>query len=73
MKLNRRIITVMTAVLLLFLIIVVYLTYFTLFESSEIINSSYNQRSWEKEQRILRGGIYDRNGTILAKSEETDS
>lgn len=73
MKLNKRIITVMTAVLLLFLIIVIYLTYFTLFESSEIINSSYNQRSWEKEQRVLRGSIYDRNGIILAKSEETDS
>ena len=72
MKLNKRIITVMAAVLLLFLIIVVYLTYFTLFNASEIINSSYNQRSWEKEQRILRGTIYDRSGIVLAKSEDAE-
>lgn len=72
MKLNKRIITVMTAVLTLFLIIVLYLTYFTIFLAPDIVNSSYNQRVWEKEERILRGTIYDRNGEILAKSEETD-
>lgn len=73
MKLNRRIITVMTAVLALFLIIVIYLTYFTVFKAGEIINSNYNQRAWEKEARILRGSIYDRNGVELAKSEKSDN
>lgn len=73
MKLNKRIITVMTAVLALFLIIVLYLTYFTVFKAEKIINSNYNQRLWEKEQRILRGTVYDRSGTVLAKSEETEN
>ena len=72
MKLNKRIITVMTAVLALFLIIVVYLTYFTVFMAPDIVNSNYNQRIWEKEERILRGKIYDRSGTVLAESKETD-
>ncbi len=72
MKLNKRIITVMTAVLVLFLIIVIYLTYFTVFMAPDIINSNYNQRIWEKEERILRGKIYDRSGTVIAESKETD-
>ncbi len=72
MKLNKRIIVVMTAVLALFLIIVIYLTYFTVFMAPDIINSNYNQRIWEKEERILRGKIYDRSGVIIAESKETD-
>lgn len=72
MKLNKRIIVVMTAVLALFLIIVIYLTYFTVFMAPDIINSNYNQRIWEKEERILRGKIYDRSGIIIAESKETD-
>ena len=70
MKLNKRIITVMTAVLALFLVIVIYLTYFTIFRAGDIVNSTYNQRVWEKEERILRGTIYDRKGVTLAKSEQ---
>lgn len=62
----------MTAVLALFLIIVLYLTYFTIFVAPDIVNSNYNQRVWEKEERILRGTIYDRSGTVLAESRETD-
>lgn len=72
MKLNKRIIVVMTAVLALFLIIVIYLTYFTVFMAPDIINSNYNQRIWEKEERILRGKIYDRSGVVIAESKETD-
>lgn len=72
MKSNKRIITVMVAVLALFIVIVLYLTYFTIFMAGDIVNSSYNQRIWEKEERILRGSIYDRNGTVLAESEKTD-
>ena len=73
MKLNKRIITVMAAVLALFLIIVIYLTYFTIFIGPDIVNSNYNQRVWEKEEKILRGKIYDRRGTVLAESKETDN
>lgn len=73
MKLNRRIIAVMTVVLALFLILVVYLTHFIIFKAPEIIKSSYNPRVWEKETDVLRGEIYDRTGTVLAKSEQTGS
>ena len=73
MKLNRRIIAVMTMVLALFLIIVIYLTYFIVFTAPKITNSSYNPRVWEEETKILRGVIYDRSGTVLAKSEQTET
>lgn len=73
MKLNKRIITIMASVCSLFLIMVVYLTYFTLFKADEIQISTYNPRIWEKEERILRGKIYDRNGTVLAESEQTEN
>lgn len=72
MKLNKRIITVMAAVCSLFLAEIIYLTYFSLFQAKDIVNSSYNQRIWEKEERVLRGNIYDRSGTLLAQSRETD-
>ena len=71
MKLNRRIITVMICVCSLFLVMVLYLSYFTLFQANDIIKSSANKRIWEKEEKILRGTIYDRSGTLLAKSEQT--
>jgi len=71
MKLNKRIITVMTVVLALFLILVVYLTHFIIFQAPDIIKSSYNPRVWEKETDVLRGEIYDRSGTVLAKSEQS--
>ena len=69
MKLNKRIITVMVTVLALFLVLVGYLTYFTVFKAPEIVKSSYNPRIWEKEKKILRGTIYDRNGNVLAESK----
>ncbi len=70
MKLNKRIITVMITVLSLFLVLVCYLTYFTVFQAPEIVNSNYNQRIWEKEKKILRGTIYDRTGVVLAESKQ---
>lgn len=73
MKLNKRIVIVMTTVLALFLIIVIYLTYFTIFEAPNLKKSTYNPRIWEKEDSVLRGEIYDRNGTVLAYSEKDGS
>ena len=72
MKLNRRIVIVMVAVLTLFLVMVGYLTYFTVFEAEEYKESSYNARQWKKEEKVLRGTIFDRNGLALAISERTD-
>ena len=72
MKSNKRIITVMVSVCSLFLVTVVYLTYFTLFQAKDIIKSSANQRIWEKEEKVLRGSIYDRSGVLLAESKQTE-
>ncbi|MBR1969339.1 MAG: peptidoglycan glycosyltransferase [Clostridia bacterium] len=72
MKLNKKIITVMSVVCSLFLVTVIYLTYFMLFEAKEISNSTYNQRIWAKEEKVLRGNIFDRNGVVLAESEQTE-
>lgn len=73
MKLNKRIVMVMTTVLALFLILVIYLTYFTVFMAPDLKKSTYNPRIWEKEENVLRGEIYDRNGTVLAYSEKDGS
>lgn len=51
---------------------VVYLTYFTLFQAKDIIKSSANQRIWEKEEKVLRGSIYDRSGVLLAESKQSE-
>ncbi len=67
---NKKIVVVLSVVLILFLTLSVYLTYFGLFSSSELEKSVYNQRLYEKEDDVLRGTIYDRNGEILAKSEK---
>lgn len=73
MKSNKRIITVMVAVLALFLVLVIYLTYFTIFQAPKMINKNSNPRIREREMSVLRGSIYDRSGTILAESEQTES
>lgn len=69
MKYNKRIISVMVAICALFLSLAVYLTYFTLFEAEEVIDNSYNKRIREREDKILRGTIYDSSGTVLALSK----
>lgn len=68
MKYNKKIISVLVVMSVLFLSIFVYLTYFTLFQAKDIVASNYNRRLWEKEENVLRGSIYDRSGTVLAKS-----
>lgn len=52
----------------LFIILILYLTYFTIFERERLIQSSYNRRLWEQEDKILRGSIYDFKGRPLADS-----
>ncbi|MDP4132928.1 MAG: penicillin-binding transpeptidase domain-containing protein [Bacillota bacterium] len=69
MKANKKIIILLVTVSALFLSLIVYLTLFGLFKAPEIEKSVYNQRSFKREESILRGTIYDRNGEILATSE----
>lgn len=47
-----------------------YLVYFQLFKRADIENDSHNRRLWVNEDNIKRGSIYDRNGNVLAYSEE---
>jgi peptidoglycan glycosyltransferase len=65
---NRKIIKVLISICLLFFILVGYLTYFGIFTGPGYVVSSYNRRQQLDEEKILRGAIYDRNGTVLAKS-----
>lgn len=54
----------------LFMTLALYLVYFQLFKRADIENDSHNRRLWVNEDNIKRGSIYDRNGNILAYSEE---
>lgn len=72
-KTDKRIIKVLTALTLMFMGLVVYLTYFQVFQASKVVNSNYNKRLWANEESVLRGTIYDRNGSVLAYSEKTES
>lgn len=69
----KRMVAVFVVVCLLFVGLIVYLSYFQIFTASKIINNSYNKRLWIGEENILRGSIIDRNGKILAYSEELDN
>lgn len=68
--LNKRLVYVMIFFIALFLTLALYLVYFQLFKRSEIENNSHNRRLWVNEDNIKRGDIYDRNGNVLAHSEE---
>lgn len=70
---DKRIIKVLTALTLMFMGLVVYLTYFQVFQASKIVSSNYNKRLWANEESVLRGAIYDRNGSVLAYSEKTEN
>ncbi len=72
MKYNRKIVTVLVIMCVLFLSIFVYLTWFSLFRADDIKTSNYNRRLWEREDSVLRGTIFDRHGTELARSELVD-
>lgn len=49
-----------------------YIGYFTLVTSQEIIKSPYNPRLDSMADRVVRGKILDRNGNVLAETENTE-
>ena len=69
---NKKIVSVLTMFSILFLSLVFYLTYIGVQYHETYIQSNYNQRNALLETKILRGTIYDRNGTVLAYSETID-
>lgn len=66
---QKRTINVFILMSILFMTLIGYLTYFELFSKENIIASSYNRRQWAREDKTLRGTIFDRKGVVLAKSE----
>ncbi|MDI6600541.1 MAG: penicillin-binding transpeptidase domain-containing protein [Thermoanaerobacteraceae bacterium] len=66
MKKNIR--NVLIAVVLMFSSLIGYLLYFEFFMRDTLLASDYNRRLWEEENRVVRGSIIDRNGTVLAET-----
>lgn len=71
-KENKREIVALVGFCLLFIGLVVYLSYFQIFKADSIKINSYNKRLWMNEEKVTRGSIMDRKGTILAYSEKTE-
>lgn len=69
---KRRILLVLSAIVLLLVSIIVYLTYFQLFMSEEYRTSSKNRRNSIAQEKVVRGSIYDRRGNPLAYTEVED-
>lgn len=67
---KRRIISLLILITIVFIGLVVYLSHFQIFRAEDVRNHSYNKRLWINEENILRGSIIDRNGNILAYSQE---
>ena len=49
-----------------------YLVYFTVARAGTFVNSPYNQRQDAFAQRVVRGDITDRNGSVLATTETAE-
>ncbi len=60
-----------TAWLFIFIfgVLSVYIAYFTIVESKSIAVHPYNKRLDHLEEEVIRGNIYDQDGTLLATSE----
>lgn len=69
-KEKRRIISLLILICLMFIGLIVYLSHFQIFRAEDMKKHSYNKRLWINEENILRGSIIDRNGNILAYSQE---
>lgn len=64
---------VMVVFLFCFVALISYIAYFQEFKAPEIAAKQTNQRLWAKRNEVLRGTIYDRNGTALTTSERVSA
>ncbi len=69
---NKRIILLLTFVGVLFMSMAVYLSVFGVIKADELEKTVYNQRLNDKENKVLRGKIYDFKGEVLAESKIVD-
>ncbi len=67
---NKRAIYLLVVFGVMFLTLIGYLTYIEIFYAREYTESIYNPRNYELDRKIVRGSIYDKNGTELAFSEK---
>ncbi len=67
---NKKVTVILAFFSILFLLLIGYLTTINIYYQDDYTESTYNQRNIAKEAKILRGTIYDRNGTVLAYSEK---
>lgn len=63
---------IMIIFLFCFIALISYIAYFQVFKGPGIAEDSGNVRLWAKRNEVLRGTIYDRNGTALTSSEKVD-
>lgn len=62
---------VMAIFLVLFIGLISYIAYFQVFQAPDIAAKQGNRRLWARRNEVVRGTIYDRNGTALTKGEKT--
>lgn len=62
---------VMVIILMLFVGLISYIAYFQVFKAPAIAEDQGNKRLWAKRNEVLRGTIYDRNGTALTQGQKT--
>jgi len=67
---NRRIVNILIVISLLFLTLIGYLTYFELSLKEKVSQNPFNKRQWAYEDDTVRGSIIDKNGIVLAKSDD---
>jgi peptidoglycan glycosyltransferase len=68
---NRPILRLYMLVLALFALLVAFTSRWTVFDASSLRENALNKRSLLEQQRIRRGAILARNGTVLARSVRT--
>lgn len=65
---KRRILVLLSSVVVLLIALMVYLTYFMIFEGETYRSSSLNRRNTIESANILRGSFYDRDNQVLAQT-----
>jgi peptidoglycan glycosyltransferase len=68
---NRPILRLYVLVLVLFALLVAFTSRWTIFDASSLRENPLNQRALLEQQRIQRGPILARDGTVLARSVRT--
>ena len=69
---NKKITHMLILMSSMFMALIIYLTVTDLYYRDEYTSSNFNTRNAVRETNTLRGTVFDRNGTKLAFTSETD-